>query len=207
MNASLARRLGLCCGLLALSAPLQAAPRTINYSSNFSGINFLSDGTRLEASPDAFIFSLGASTVPLNPDLSNLQEWAAGWRSLDTTVYNKEDFQFIDTAVLADNSVFAPGEQAYIWGYNKTVIEPDTEWVVVADPAWKFGQVDDVPREDDWTVGSAPQEAARMGAINAADGSYHMLFANAYMVVVPEPGTASLLMVGALGLLRRRRAA
>ncbi len=199
---------------LAVAMTRAGADYTINWSSNFLARNILSDGvTTFEASPYTFTFLLGASTVALAPDNSNLEEWAAGWVSLGPPApYSGAvtDHNFSSSSVFSANApVFPAGGQAYIWGHNTTNLAGGlAEWIVMADQAWKWPTASVDPFSLTWTVGSADPLAAKLGSINpaypTAGPNFHMQTAHIFFSV-PEPGSAGLAALAGLALLRRRR--
>ncbi len=141
-----------------------------------------------------------------------------GWNPLD---------QFFGLTVVFENTgisngegasathAFIPGEQVYLWVYNSKTQEPGTEWALVTNVGgtgdtttdWVVPVMDELLPSTTWDLEDT--NAAIVGGANnvRGGGSFTVLPANydIQTAVVPEPGTAGLLVLTCLPLLRRRR--
>jgi len=101
-----------------------------------------SDGVTFEISPDSYTFYLGAFNElgSFTPERSNIGSWAANWRTFDDTPYNEGTSFFHDNVpfVPADNTNFAAGTQAFIWGTNGGSVGTGDEWVLLTSSSWLF---------------------------------------------------------------------
>ncbi len=190
-----------------LPALADGVPRGIDWSSNPGDYNVISKGKTFESTGATFTFELGASTVTLAPDLSNVRDWLEAWQSLGSTIYSNTNNAFSSSSSLGGKSVFAAGEQAFIWGYNQRTFSSSTQWILVANPVWTWPGVDADPHPNlIWSLGTAPPSAARIGALNPPSGAFHMRTAVVNPpppVTLPEPG--ALLALGGLLLVGLRR--
>ena len=222
---------------LALTASMQA--RTINWGSASFDRLFTSTGAPLD---DSFTFELGTFGTFV-PTEFNMSQWEANWRVFDRATaangkWNSASSFFESYANLNDNgtsssseanpgSLFAQGEQAYIWTFNTLQLTHGlTEWALVTNNSldsnsaddWKFPPPTDhslTPLE--WRIGGDPLSSmgpandVPFGGVNSQQGpgSYTadpQPFDLQTHTLAPEPGSA--LLIGMLGLLvpfRRRR--
>jgi len=175
---------------------------------------------------DTFVFELGTfgSFVPLT---SNIDLWAANWKLLDSAQapdtsgwnsaaqYFTSSFTFeTDGTVqgLTGSSIFTTGEQAYLW------VRSGDEWALVTDNTagvgpdniWQLpNPADSLGQPLTWNLNSAT--TAVIGGVNGIQGGgdYSVNPGSSMRLqthVVPEPGTALLILVaGCLARLRRSK--
>jgi hypothetical protein len=119
---------------------------------------------------------------------------------------SSEDANGIDT--------FGPNQQAYVFIRNSDTTGEDAEWLLYTSNAgdiWEYptvaGGQPDTP--DSWFVGEA--DTAIWGGVNGTieGGGRHSDTSTDFILrthtFVPEPSSASLLVLGCIALLRRRR--
>ncbi len=185
-----------------------APPGTqIGWASEAFGTNYLADGvTTFE---DAILeqnltirFELGAFKEGFDPRNASQADWADNWIILQGTDYDTGDQQFIETATLSSNtSGFGLNTQAYIWGFTSKDAEPDSQWILLAAPAWKWPAATS-PLPTTFSVSDASVMDAIIGSVNPLSGSYHMQFG---YVAVPEPSSTLLAGAAVLMIVFRRR--
>jgi hypothetical protein len=175
---------------------------------------------------DSFVFELGTfgSFVPTG---SNIDQWQVNWKLLDlaeapsTSGWNSgaqyftSSFTFETTGTvsgLSGSSIFTTGEQAYLW------VQSGDEWALVTDNTvgstandiWQLpNPADDLAQPLTWNLNTAT--TAIIGGVNGTQSTTgtHSFdpVANTLRLqthVVPEPGTALLILVaGCLARLRR----
>lgn len=173
---------------------------------------------------DTFMFELGTfgSFVPL---INNIDQWEANWKLLDSAQapdtsgwnsaaqYFTSSFTFeTDGTVqgLTGSSIFTTGEQAYLW------VRSGEEWALVTDNTVGVGpdNIWQLPNPTDslgqpltWNLNSAT--TAVIGGVNGTQGAgEYTADPGASMRlqthVVPEPGTALLILIaGCVARLRR----
>ena len=175
---------------------------------------------------DTYVFELGTfgSFVPL---LSNIDLWEANWKLLDVAQapdtsgwnsgaqYFASSFTFeTDGTVqgLVGSDTFITGEQAYLW------VRSGDEWALVtdntaglgADNIWQLpNPTDSLAQPLTWNLNSAT--SVIIGGVNGTQGGgdYSVDPGSSMRLqthVVPEPGTALLILVaGCLARLRRSK--
>jgi hypothetical protein len=216
------------CLALALAWMQGAQASTVFWGSQFNDLLFDSNGQPLDTSYSFEIGSFGAFV----PTYQNVDQWAANWKVFDRAFdpdangWNAVEQFFVGTvdhnALGGSDSpdanpadVFVQGEQAYLWVFNSKTIVPSSEWALVADTSsvgnlgdrWIFPDPADPPGTSyDWQLGDADQ--AIIGGANSIQGD-GTFFTNPgtfslQTAVVPEPGSALLLIVGAAAFLTRR---
>lgn len=223
--------------MLALTAPMQA--RTINWGSASFDSLYTSYGAPLD---NSFTFELGTFGTFV-PTEFNMDQWSANWRVFDraTTANGKwsdANSFFESSANLNDNgtsssleanpgSLFAQGEQAYIWTFNTLLLTPGlTEWALVTNNSLDGNTADDwvFPAPTDhsltpleWRIGGDPLSSmgpandVPFGGVNSQQGPGEHTASPASFdlqthTLAPEPGSALLIgMIGLLVPLRRRR--
>jgi hypothetical protein len=217
------------CTLLLTLAALLTSPLVkgsgVGWGSSPFDTQFLysSTGSLLD---DSFVFELGTfgSFVPTS---SNIDQWQANWNLLDRAEapavsgwnsgaqYFTSSFTFeTDGTVsgLSGSSIFTTGQQAYLW------VQSGEEWALVTDNTvgstandiWQLPNPgDDLAQPLTWSLNTAT--TAIIGGVNGTQsttGTHAFDPANNTLRlqthVVPEPGTALLILVaGCLARLRR----
>jgi len=112
--------------------------------------------------------------------------------------------------------VFAQNEKVYLWVYNSKVIVPTSEWALVTDSnlignmsnAWLVPDPADTTGSYDWQLADADE--AIIGGVNGVQGEGGFAVTppsfSLQTAVVPEPGSALLIIAAAAThLLRRMR--
>ena len=213
-----------------LVLPLSA--RTIDWGNAVDDMLHDSYGLMLD---DSFIFELG-SFGSFAPTALNIDQWSSNWKAFDQALapasagWHSASGFFSSSATLIagglssesatlGSHVFTENEQAYIWVYNRLDYDPATEWALITNNSidgnvlddWLFpavgGKTDD-PVE--WRL-SAATGVIYGGLDNAqGDGYYSVdpgIFALQTHTIVPEPGSALLVLaIGIIARCRRRRA-
>lgn len=185
----------------------ELAGTQIGWASEAFATNLMADGvtTFEEAIAEDGIsiqFELGTFVTGFDPRTAAPADWAANWIVLQATTYNPGDQQFIETATLTSNAApFSLNSQAYIWGFTSKDAEPDSQWVLLASPLWKWPDAT-APLPTTFSVSDAVVADAIIGSANPIDDSYHLQFSYA---VVPEPSGSWLAATALVGLAWRRR--
>lgn len=218
----------LCLLLLLLLACLPSArASTIFWGSNFSDNLFDSNGQPLGSTYSFEIGSFGSFV----PTYQNVDQWAANWKVFDRAYdpdangWNSVDQFFVgtvdhNTSAGSDSpdanpaDVFTQGEVAYLWAYNSKSIVPSSEWALVTDGTtvgntgneWIFPDPADTTGSFNWNLSDASSaiigganDVRGPGTYSATPGVFSLQTA-----VVPEPGSALLLISAALTQLFRR---
>ena len=197
---------------------------TINWGSEIHPTNthnVESDGVTLWNA--GYTVSLGVFAGIFVPDENNTGLWATEWRELSRTTYNVEDGYYAGEAILQDNTVFAAGQQAYVWIYNDPNPVPGSEWLMVTDTDWTIPTVPEDQQQTlfpkAWDVVCSTGDGAdaifggltlpvapgveQVGGVFTAPAAAYCLQTHTF-AAVPEPG--SLLPLAGLALLLRRKA-
>lgn len=193
---------------LSFGQNLNEPPGTqIGWASEAFGTNLMADGnTTFE---EAIIehgftirFELGTFAEGFDPRNASQSDWAGNWIVLQGADYDTNDQQVIETATLTTNiSPFGQNSQAYIWGFTSKDAEPDSQWILLAAPAWKWPAATS-PLPTTFSVSDASPLDALIGSVNPSGGSYHMQFG---FVAVPETSTSMLAATAVLLIAWRRR--
>lgn len=188
-----------------------------------------SQGNALTAS---FTFELGTFSSGFTPTEFNLDQWAANWMVFDAAVAgngwdpigqevaasaNHTAGGGSDSSFANPTDVFAQGASAYLWVFNtKDLNSAGAEWALLEDvdngsdvlDAWEFpdpaeqsGQSYDLQTRD--------LDSAIFGGVNKVQGpgvfAVSPIEFTIQTALVPEPGSAMLLVLGGFWLLRRGR--
>ena len=108
-------------------------------------------------------------------------------------------------------NTFAPGDRAFIWGYNSQVSGPNTEATLISDPSnWTLpvASIDQSAFPESYrvsnattpVVGDLPDGPDGGGEFTNPDGDFDLQTAT-----IPEPRSAVLAMIGLALMLRRVR--
>jgi hypothetical protein len=144
----------LAAALMAAGCSSARAGQTIVWGNEVGDVNTQSNGSSLWAAD--WTYALGAFTAGFIPSPENLNLWQANWTQFDeVTDYSLLDGYFHKESVLADNSVFAAGQQAYLWVYNDLAVSPPSEWFLLTDDS------SDGVTTDNWTFPLVPAEGAQ----------------------------------------------
>ena len=211
-----ARLLPLLMVLISLAVPASAHAVTIHWGNSLFDSLKQSDGITPINDVD-FTVQLGFFDG-ISPDISNVDQWQSNWRVFDQANFNSAIGYFTGSANLNETTrtsdspfaqainpltTFPSTAQAHIWISNGGAAnQPGTEWAVFTNPNWKFpetGQHDQV----EWRV-SDPGTTAVFGAVVTPSSGPSTIQA-ATFPVIPEPGTATLLLLGIGLALRRKR--
>ena len=204
--------------ILALSATLAPAA-TIQWGGQVWGNDFQSDG--ITSLDDSFTFDLGTFDANFVPTVDNYNEWLTNWNQLDSVQYNAQnmfftgEINFVDTDPVAvdvqfNGQTFAPGDRAFIWGYNSQVASPNTEAILITgneeyvlpEPSESQSALPVSLRVSNATtpvVGDLPAGPDGEGDFTNPGGDFDLQTAT-----IPEPSSALLLLLGAALFFRRR---
>lgn len=206
---------------------MQSEGSTIYLSSLANDVFLDSNGSALDG---AYTFEWGTFEVGFTPDSENLDQWASNWKVFDaaiagngwnpagTEVYQQADHASTGASTSGFSNplhTFGEGDAAYLWVYSTKDIYTSPEWALLADlnktsnlfpdswvipdPALQNGE------SFDWHTRDL--DTAVWGGVNNVQGSGEYTVAPASFTiqthVVPEPGSALLLL--AAGLLFRLR--
>lgn len=235
MKPFLIHRLLLTCAAWSiLVLPMSSPASTIVWSSDFQDLLFDSNGQELDGNFSFEIGSFANGFVPTSSNFNDwAANWKVFDRAYDPTPSDPNDgdpegweplLQFyVGTAEHTATggsaspdadplSVFAQGEVAYLWVYNTKNREVGTEWALVTDGAGLGDVADDWAFPDpaepsstsyEWQLADADE--AIYGGLNGTTGGGQNYTIQTSLVPVPEPGSAVLFGVAALGVLLRRR--
>lgn len=217
----------LLCLALALAWTQGAQASTVFWGSAFNDNLFDSSGTALDST---YSFEIGTFTSGFTPTYQNVDQWQANWmvieRAYDPDVngWNSAQQFFAGTVGLNPDGtsdwtganpadVFTQGDTVYLWAYNSKDIVPSSEWALVTDGT-TVGNTGDpwvIPDPADtagynWNLADA--STAIIGGANGVqgDGTYTATppVFSLQTAVVPEPGSAFLLLAAAAAHLTRR---
>lgn len=215
--------------IVALSLWLNASANasTVFWGSNFNDNLFDSTGAPLDTTYSFEIGSFGSFT----PTYQNVDQWVANWKVFDRAFdpdangWNAVDQFFVATVdhTLSGGSssldanpsdVFTQGETAYLWVYNSKTILPTSEWALVTDGIstgdtgddWIFPDPANVLGSFNWNLSDA--NSAIVGGANGVQGAGTFSTTpgvfSLQTAVVPEPGSALLLLAAAATHFIRR---
>ncbi|MFN0077148.1 MAG: PEP-CTERM sorting domain-containing protein [Prosthecobacter sp.] len=200
---------------------------TVFWGSQFNDLLFDSAGQPLDSSFSFEIGTFGGFT----PTYQNVDQWAANWKVFDRAFdpdangWNAVEQFFVgtvnhntgggsDSPDANPSDVFAQGEVVYLWAYNSKNIVPGSEWALVTDGAASGDLADDwiIPDPADtvssfnWQLTDA--NSAVIGGANGVQGegtfSANPGTFSLQTAVVPEPGSAFLLLAAAATHVIRR---
>jgi len=112
-------------------------------------------------------------------------------------------------------AVFTQGEKVYLWVFNDKANLPGTEWALVTNTGgtalptreWEVPDPNNIMGSHDWQLEDA--DTAIIGGVNDVQGGGYFFSSPAAFslqtAVVPEPGSALLLLAGVSAFLIRRR--
>ena len=217
----------LLCLALALAWTQGALASTVFWGSLYNDNLYNSSGQPLDTT---YSFEVGTFNAGFTPTYQNVNQWDANWHvialaySPDSNGWNASA-QFFDGTVNfngTNNSdatgadptyAFTPGDTAYLWAYNSKSIVPSSEWALVTygasagntgDP-WVIPTLGDTGSYN-WNLGDASN--AIIGGANNVQGpgdySANPGVFSLQTAVVPEPGSAFLLLAAAAAHLTRR---
>ena len=214
-----------------LAGPFSATASTIFWGSLNNDFLYDSNGNQLDSD---FVFEVGIfdTTGGWSPNSSNMSEWGARWMLFDRVVtatgWNANDQFFegtVDHTITGGSSdaeanaahVFPLGTQAYLWVYDTQDFIQGAEWALLADfdkgtnlfgLGWEFPDPSEQSGQSyDWQTRDL--DTAIFGGVNNVQGAGSFTVNPGIFTiqthVVPEPGSALLLLAAGAGLLRRRR--
>lgn len=221
----------LLCLAVALAWTHGAQASTVYWNSNFNDNLFDSSGNALDAT---YSFEVGTFTGGFTPTYQNVDQWQANWHVLDRAYdpdangWNPDpipvgqyflggfDFNPDGSSNSPDASpadLFTMGDTVYLWAYNSKSIVPGSEWALVTDGSPVGDLADDwiIPNTADsntytWQLTDA--NTAIIGGANGVQGpgTYSTTpgVFSLQTAVVPEPGSAFLLLAAAAAHLTRR---
>jgi len=151
------------------------------------------------------------------PGTSLAENYFGGWIDLGTGAGK------VSTTTTVAGNTLIEGRQVYLWGYDTrdTGGLNGAEWLLVTGSSSDIGSTDTnwlVPNDDGgngdfvrtWDINNA--STAIVGRINDNDGGGETTdpgtplgLSDVQFATVPEPSSAFLILLGSLGLLRRRR--
>ncbi|OYW77506.1 MAG: hypothetical protein B7Z37_03925 [Verrucomicrobia bacterium 12-59-8] len=218
----------LLCLALALAWTQGTQASTVFWGSNFNDDLFDSSGNTLDAT---YSFEIGTFTGGFTPSYLNVDQWEANWHVIDRAFdpdsngWNATEQFFVGTVGFntdgtSDSTdanpadVFIQDDVVYLWAFNSKTIVPSSEWALVTDgtTAGNTGDPWVVPNPAD-TVGSynwnlSDASTTVIGGANGVqgDGTYSATppVFSLQTAVVPEPGSAFLLLAAAVAHLARR---
>lgn len=218
----------LLCLALALLWTHGSQASTVFWYSNFNDNLFDSSGNPLDAT---YTFELGTFTGGFTPTYQNVDQWQANWQVIDLAYdpdsngWNSTE-QFFGGTVdfhtdgtsestrYTSTDVFTQGFVVYLWAFNSKSIVPGSEWALVTDGSPVGDQTDDWiipdPLDTDglfsWQLTDA--NSAIIGGANGVQGpgTYSTTpgVFSLQTAVVPEPGSALLILAAAAVHLARR---
>ncbi len=222
---------GLAIGMALGMAATAEASRSINFGSTLNATNLQSDGSPMDVT---FTFELGVFS-DFVPQLENIDLWTADWTALQDSAGNPAAApydssplfpgasvfvnNFEGTAQIIENvsdpgSPYAPGSQAYIWGFTSREVGVQSEWILLTNAAWILPVVPDDGMPSPFSLDFAVSDAGTVATVGSVNPDYatagdtpHLVSARVVpqAVPAPEPASALLVLIGAGTLLARRR--
>jgi hypothetical protein len=218
----------LLCLALALAWTPGAQASTVFWGSVFNDNLFDSAGNTLDAT---YSFEIGTFTGGFTPTYQNVDQWEANWHVIDRAFdpdsngWNSIDQFFVGTVGFNTDGtsdspdanpadVFSQGNVVYLWTYNSKSIVPGSEWALVTDGVtggdtgddWNIPDPLDTGGSYNWQLSDA--NGAVIGGANGVQGpgTYSATpgVFSLQTAVVPEPGSAFLLLAAAAAHLARR---
>ena len=217
----------LLCLALALAWTPGALASTVFWGSQYNDNLYNSSGQPLD---ETYSFEVGTFNGGFTPTYQNVDQWDANWHVIalaftpDINGWNAPAQFFASTVNFngANNSdatgadpafAFTQGDTAYLWAYNSKSIVPSSEWALVTygaspgntgDP-WVIPSLGDAGSYN-WNLTDANN--AIIGGANGVQGpgdySANPGVFSLQTAVVPEPGSAILLLAAAAAHLTRR---
>ncbi|MDI1313051.1 PEP-CTERM sorting domain-containing protein [Prosthecobacter sp.] len=220
--------LRLLCLALALAWTHGAQASTVFWGNNVDDPLYDSAGASLDAT---YTFQIGVFTGGFTPTYQNVDQWETNWHLIDLAFDPDEngwnvpgqfyggtiDFLTDGTAEstrYTSSDVYTQGTVVYLWAFNSKTIVPSSEWALVTDgsPAgdidadWIIPDPLDTDGAYNWTLLDA--NSAIIGGVNGVQGpgTYSTTPSpfSLQTAVVPEPGSALLLLAAAVAHLTRR---
>lgn len=217
--------------LLTGSGALQA--QTVHWGNALADTLIQSDGTAITAA-DGFNFQIGIFEDGFTPGAGNITDWVTNWRPLDAAAFNETLSYFTstfnitvdplsgqngdpvlgisDSAEAYSGVRVQAGQQLWLMVYNNTALDPTTELFLGSAGTWTLPTI-----ENNQTVMpenfrlSEVSSTPLFGGANDLRGSGQFTdepggtYALQTATFVPEPGSATTLLLSAAFLLRRRR--
>ncbi|WP_395742929.1 PEP-CTERM sorting domain-containing protein [Prosthecobacter sp.] len=217
----------LFCLALALAWTHGAQASTVFWGSNFNDNLYDSSGNALDSTYSFEIGSFGTFV----PTYQNIDQWQANWHVIDRAFdpdsngWNSTEQFFVGTVGFNTDGtsdspdanpadVFTQGDVVYLWVYNSLSIVPGSEWALVTDGSpvgdsaddWIIPDPADTSSSFNWQLTDA--NSAVIGGANGVQGpggySTTPSVFSLQTAVVPEPGSALLLLAAAAAHLTRR---
>lgn len=189
---------------IAHAQKLQSEPSTqIGWATEAFAKNMMADGiTTFESSGEAIHFELGTFASGFDPGTATPEEWVTNWIILQGAEYDLVNQQVIQTATLSSSDTeFTTSAGVFIWGYTSKNVVPESQWLLVSSQEWRWPSPSN-PLPTTFSMSDARPGDALIGYVNPANQAFHMQFE---YVAVPEPSAALLGMLGAFGIVLRRR--
>lgn len=160
------------------SVPAAQAGQTIVWGNEIDSINRASDGSTLWGNGSwagPVIAALGVFDAGFIPSEANVADWADNWTEFHRAP-TYQNGQFTGQAVLNDNSVFAAGQQAYMWVYNSQEAVHGSEWLLVTDDSADGNSADDwvfqaIPADNQQQLRTLNWDLISTDGASAGDGS------------------------------------
>lgn len=209
-----------------------ASASTIFWGSEY-GVDVLNDsyGNPLDTTYSFEIGTFGSFV----PTYANVSEWAANWKVFDRAYdpdgngWNAADQFFTGTVEFNTSGgsespdanpsdVFIQGEKIYLWVYNSKTIDSNTEWALITDSVLTGNVSSQWVIPDPLAPSSDPSpdlklvdaDEAIIGGVNNVQGpGTFNATPPAFTIqtaVVPEPGSALLILAAAVAFQARRTA-
>lgn len=183
---------------------LQSEANTqIGWATEAFAKNVMADGvTTFESSGEPIHFELGTFAAGFDPTTATPEEWVTNWIILQGAEYDLVNQQVIQTATLTSSDTdFTSNAGVFIWGYTSKNVVPESQWLLVSSQEWRWPSPTN-PLPTTFSMSDARPGDALIGYVNPANQAFHMQFD---YVTVPEPSAALLGMLGAFGVVLRRR--
>ena len=209
-----------------------ASASTIFWGSKQNDTLVDSAGNSLDAS---YQFELGYFNASSGwaPTSLNISEWESRWIVFDKASFglgwdptNREINTSVEHTSTSGStsssanpaSVFTQGATVYLWVYDTKSLLGNAEWALLCDSdksanvfpgAWEFpNPIEQNGESYDWQTRDL--DTAILGGVNGIRGPGSYSFDPGVFTIqthaVPEPGSALLMIMAGMGLVRRRRA-
>ncbi len=213
--------------LVLLAGQISSSGATIFWGTKPNDLLFDSSGNALDS---RFIFEIGVFNSGVTPMASNMDHWAANWMVFDAALLgdgwdaNQQEVNASADHTLSGGSsspdalpasVFAQGQQAYLWVYDSKSYALTSEWALLADldkgpnvfpGGWEFPDPSDELGSFDWQTRDL--DTAIFGGVNDIQGEgFYTVNPGTFTLqthAVPEPGSALLLTLAGWLVLNSR---
>jgi len=217
-------------GIVLVTTQNRAAAATITFSGgSVIETHYESDDVTPIAPDSGFFFELGTFAPGFDPTTASTDQWLANWTAVtdaggvplasattEFTTYISDLFgPYVgyNSEVNLDhnNPPFTTTQQGYVWGFDTRTDPGAAQWVLITNSNdWLFpnasGGIGGGSLSVIWDIAAADEDETLVGTIVYGGGIPTMTLGDVTIPgPVPEPGTATLLLLAASVAATRRR--